>query len=271
MPSLPVALNPGTRLGPHEIATRIGKGGIGEVHRALDTNLGDRSPSKSCLTPLPTTPSGWARFEREAKTLASLNHSNIAQIYGFEKTGATRALVMALVEGETLADRLTRDGAPAFADAIRVAIQVAAALDAAHQKGIVHRDLKPANIGLTSDGAVKLLDFGLAKTAAPAVSPEAATAELESMTQAGVVVGTLPYMSPEQLQGKPVDQRADIWAFGAIVYELLTGRRLFRGDSGAAIMAAVLTRPIDLDAVPASGAQAAAYRVVLNWEGMSER
>ena len=205
------------RLGPYEVTSQIGAGGMGVVWRATDTNLGRQVAIKVLPDAVAHDPERLARFEREAKTLASLNHPNIAIIHGLEKADGIRALVMELVEGSTLADRMAQGPIP-IDEALPIAKQIAEALEAAHEQGIIHRDLKPANIKLRSDGTVKVLDFGLAKAMEPAgvmahVS-QAATITTPAMTQTGMILGTAAYMSPEQARGKPVDRRTDIWAFG---------------------------------------------------------
>ena len=221
-------LVPGTRLGPYEITAPLGAGGMGEVYRARDTRLGRDVAIKVLPGELARDPDRLARFEREARLLALLNHPNIATIYGLEESPEGTALAMELVDGATLKSPLP------LAEALRLALQIADALEAAHKRGIVHRDLKPANIMVTEAG-IKLLDFGLAKLGIAAESDETAT-----QTQAGVVVGTACYMSPEQAQGWPVDARSDIFSFGAVLYELVTGRRAFRGDSALATLASIL-------------------------------
>jgi eukaryotic-like serine/threonine-protein kinase len=240
-------LTPGTRLGPYEILSAIGAGGMGEVYRARDAKL-DRHVALKVLRGLATGDrERLTRFEREARVLAAINHPNIAQVYGFEDSGSTPALVMELVEGPTLAERLAQ-GALGLDEALPLARQIADALEAAHEQGIVHRDLKPANIKLRDDGMVKVLDFGLAKMADPAPASSGAGA-VDSPTMAlpldtgiGVILGTAAYMAPEQARGKAADRRADIWAFGVIVFEMLTGRPLFAGSDTADTLVAVLSR-----------------------------
>jgi serine/threonine-protein kinase len=247
----------GTRLGPYEIAAQIGKGGMGEVYRALDTTLGRQVAIKILPHALARDPERLARFEREAKTLAALNHPHIAQIYGFERGGEIHALVMELVEGPTLADRIAQ-GPISIDEALPIARQIVEALEAAHEQGIIHRDLKPANIKLRPDGTVKVLDFGLAKTLEPmsaagldaAASPTITSPAV--MTGVGVLLGTAAYMSPEQARGKPVDRRADVWAFGCVLYEMLSGRRAFEGEDVSLTLSQVLQREPALDALPAS-------------------
>ena len=204
------------------------------------------SPSRSCRNIWPTTAIGLARFEREAQVLAALNHPHIAHIYGFEESGTTRALVLELVEGDTLAERISHGPLP-LDEALPIARQIAEALDAAHDQGIIHRDLKPANIKITPAGVVKVLDFGLAKLMDSAsgstghsshtISP---TLTSPVMTGVGTILGTAAYMAPEQAKGRPVDKRSDMWAFGCVLYEMLTGARTFEGEDVSDTMAAVL-------------------------------
>jgi len=249
-----MALTNGTRIGPYEITGVIGAGGMGEVYRARDTQL-DRNVAIKVLPDLfAADPDRLARFEREAKTLASLNHPNIAHIHGLEEG---RALVLELVEGEDLAERLQRGPIP-IDEALPIARQIADALEAAHELGIVHRDLKPANIKVRPDGMVKVLDFGLAKALDPVEAGfsrpfdqlNSPTFTSPAMTQMGMIIGTAAYMSPEQARGKPADRRADIWAFGCVLYEMLTGRRPFGGDDISMMLAAVLKEDVDLTALP---------------------
>jgi serine/threonine-protein kinase len=256
-----VALTLGARLGPYEIIAQIGAGGMGEVYRATDTNLGRDVAIKVLPDTFAHDPERLARFEREAKTLASLNHSNIAIIHGFEKAPGLSALVMELVDGPTLADRLAQGGglsahALPIDETLAIARQIAEALEAAHEQGIIHRDLKPSNIKLRPDGTVKVLDFGLAKAMEPAGAmasrlSESSTITTPAMTKAGVILGTAAYMSPEQARGKVVDRRADIWAFGCVLYEMLAGRRVFESDEVSETLAAVLTKDPDWGALPA--------------------
>ena len=234
----------GTRLGPYEILAPIGAGGMGEVYRARDTKLKRDVALKVLPDDFALDPERMARFQREAEVLASLNHPNIAQIYGVEE----RALVMELVEGES------PKGAMPFDETWKIASQIAAGLEYAHERGIVHRDLKPANIKITPDGIVKLLDFGLAKAftgqTATSVNPENSPTLTIGATQLGVILGTAAYMAPEQAKGKTVDKRADIWSFGVVLYELLTGERLFTGDDISDTLAQVLTKQPDFKRVP---------------------
>jgi serine/threonine-protein kinase len=251
-----VALTPGTRLGSYEISALIGAGGMGEVYRAADTNLKRQVAVKILPQDVAQAADRLARFQREAELLAALNHPNIAAIYGLERADGQSALVMELVEGPTLANRIA-EGAMALDDAVPVAKQIAAALEAAHEQGIVHRDLKPANIKVRPDGTVKVLDFGLAKAIEPerASSPAVSmspTITTPAMTQVGLILGTAAYMSPEQARGRSVDKRTDIWAFGCVLFEMLTGRRVFEGDDVTDVFVAVLSKAPDWAALPAS-------------------
>ena len=247
-----MSLASGARLGPYEILSPLGAGGMGEVYRARDSKLNREVALKILPESFATDPDRLARFRREAQVLASLNHPQIGHIYGFED-GESHALVLELIEGETLAERLSRGPLPP-AEALPIARQIAAALEAAHEHGIVHRDLKPANIKIKPDGSVKVLDFGLAKalvTAAHAGRGSDDSPTLTALaTEMGVVLGTAAYMAPEQAQGKPADRRADIWAFGAVLYEMLSGRRAFEGEGRADTLAAVLRQEVDWTALP---------------------
>jgi serine/threonine protein kinase len=242
-------LAPGTRLGPYQILAPIGAGGMGEVYRAKDTKLDREVAIKTLPEAFGRDPERLARFEREAKALAALNHPNIAAIYGVED----RALVMELVEGETV-DALIKAGPLPIDTALDYARQIAEALEAAHEKGIVHRDLKPANIKITPQGVVKVLDFGLATITqlADTNASDATNSPTFTMspTRAGMILGTAAYMSPEQARGKPVDRRADIWAFGVVLYEMLTGEKLFHGETITDILASVVKEQPDLTKVP---------------------
>src|SRR5262245_4992423 len=231
-----MGLASGTRVGPYEILSAIGAGGMGEVYRATDINLGREVAIKVLPVAFAQDPERVARFEREAKILASLNHPNIAQIYGLEKSQGTFALVMELVEGEDLSRRIARGPIP-IDEALPIARQICEALEAAHEQGIIHRDLKPANIKIRPDGTVKVLDFGLAKLAEPSAvagthpSPLSLSPTITSpalMTGVGVLLGTAAYMSPEQAKGREANKRSDIWAFGCVLYEMLTGERAFK-------------------------------------------
>ncbi|BCS32379.1 hypothetical protein TBR22_A15890 [Luteitalea sp. TBR-22] len=265
----PLALTPGTRLGPYQIAAPLGAGGMGEVYRATDTNLKRQVAIKVLPASVAADADRLARFQREAEVLAALNHPNIAAIHGLEKTSECTALVMELVEGEDLSQRIARlraQGAPAgqagmpLDEALPIARQIAEALEAAHEQGIIHRDLKPANIKVRDDGTVKVLDFGLAKALAPEGASATAgmsasmspTMTSPAMTQMGMILGTAAYMAPEQARGKAVDRRADIWAFGVVLYEMLAGTRAFAGEEISDVLAAVLRQDIDWKALPAA-------------------
>jgi serine/threonine-protein kinase len=242
----------GTRFGSYEIAGSLGAGGMGEVYRARDTTLEREVAIKVLPESFANDANRVARFEQEAKTLAALNHPNIAHIYGLERAGGTTALVMELVEGPTLADRIAQGPVPAD-EALNIAMQILAALEAAHERGIVHRDLKPANVKVRPDGAVKVLDFGIAKALDTRVTsgPQAPSLTTPAMTQAGIILGTAAYMSPEQARGKAIDQRADIWAFGCLLYEMLTGQPAFGGEDVLVTLARVLDRDTNMNSLPA--------------------
>ena len=249
-----MTLSAGSRLGPYEIVSALGAGGMGEVYRARDTRIGRDVAIKVLPVEFAADGDRLARFRREAQVLGSLNHPHIAAIYGLEESGGVDALVLELVEGETLEERLAAGPLPVD-EALAIARQIAEALEAAHERGIVHRDLKPANVKLLADGTVKVLDFGLAK----AVAAEQSSSDLANSptltvanTQAGAVIGTAAYMSPEQARGKAVDRRADVWAFGAVLYEMLTGRRAFEGETASDILAAILMREPDLASLPSA-------------------
>jgi serine/threonine-protein kinase len=247
----------GASLGAYRITGKLGEGGMGEVYRARDTKLSRDVALKILPASLATDADRLARFKREAQVLASLNHSNIAQIYGLEDSTATHALVLELVDGPTLADRIA-SGPMAVADALPIARQIAEALEAAHEQGIIHRDLKPANVKVRPDGTVKVLDFGLAKALAANASSAIAdamsspTVTTPAMTALGVILGTAAYMSPEQAKGRAADKRADIWAFGVVLFEMLAGRPLFAGDSVVETIGLVATRDPDWSQLPAS-------------------
>ena len=248
-----MSLASGSRLGPYEVVSPIGAGGMGEVYRARDTKLGRDVALKVLPDSLAPDPERLARFEREAQLLAALNHPSIAHIHGFEDSTGTAALVMELVDGPTLADRIAQGPMP-LEEAVPIAKQIAEALEAAHEQGIIHRDLKPANIKVRPDGAVKVLDFGLAKAFDPPFSSGAGATMSPTLsihaTQAGIILGTAAYMSPEQARGKSVDKRADIWAFGCVFYEMLTGRRAFEGDDVSITLAAVMMKEPDWKVLP---------------------
>ena len=249
-----MALTPGTTLGPYEVTAKIGEGGMGEVYRARDTKL-DRDVALKVLPQAFTDdPDRLARFEREAKVLASLNHPNIGSIYGLEEAEGQKALVLELVEGPTLAERIKQGPIPVD-EALPIAKQIAEALEAAHEQGIIHRDLKPANVKVKDDGTVKVLDFGLAKAFQPDASDVSASMSptislTAAATQMGMVIGTAAYMAPEQARGKQVDRRADVFAFGVVLYEMLTGQRPFQGEDVSLTLAAVMTFEPDLDLLP---------------------
>jgi eukaryotic-like serine/threonine-protein kinase len=252
-----MALSPGTRLGSYEVSASIGAGGMGEVYRARDTRLGREVALKLLPPSVADDPDRLMRFEREARTLAALNHPNIAQIYGVEESGGQRALVMELVDGLTLEDVFFGSAPPAIADVISWFRQIAEALEAAHDAGVIHRDLKPANVKVRPDGTVKVLDFGLAKAQASGTEDSGAaslgpTMTSPAMTAMGVILGTAAYMAPEQARGRTVDRRADIWAFGVMLHEALTGQRGFGGETISDTIAAVLTRSLDSAALPLS-------------------
>src|ERR1700675_1922656 len=228
---------------------------MGEGYKARDTNLDRDVAIKILADAFVADPERVARFQREAKTLASLNHPNIGGIYGLEERGGVTALVMELVEGEDLSQRIA-PGAIPIDEALPIARQIAEALETAHEQGIIHRDLKPANIKVRPDGTVKVLDFGLAKApepvgSAPHVSQSPTITTPAMMTGVGVILGTAAYMSPEQVAGSPVDRRADIWSYGVVLWEMLSGRRLFGGDTVAHTLADVLRRSIDFDTLTA--------------------
>jgi hypothetical protein len=260
-----MALAPGTRLGPYEVTALLGVGGMGEVYRATDTNLGRAVAIKVLPEAVAQDGDRLARFDREARTLAALNHPHIAAIYGLERSSpgsggaggqaGTIALVMELVEGPTLADRIGQGPIP-IDEALPIARQIAEALEAAHEQGIIHRDLKPANVKVRDDGTVKVLDFGLAKAMEPAgalatsqsLSPTITT---PAMTQAGMILGTAAYMSPEQARGRTVDKRTDIWAFGVVLYEMLTGTRAFDSEDLSLTLADVMRAEPAWERLPA--------------------
>jgi Protein kinase domain/WD40-like Beta Propeller Repeat len=257
-----LALPPGTRLGVYEVLSKLGEGGMGEVYRATDTKLKRQVAIKILPPALAADHDRLARFQREAEVLASLNHPHIAGIHGLEESPSTgsgqagiTALVMELVEGDDLSQRIARGAIP-IDEALPIAKQIAEALEAAHEQGIVHRDLKPANIKVRADGTVKVLDFGLAKAMDPAGTSSGNAMNSPTLTspatQFGVILGTAAYMAPEQAKGKSVDKRADIWAFGVVTYEMLTGRRLFDAEDISETLAAVLTRDLSMATLPAA-------------------
>jgi len=246
-------LSAGTRLGSYEVTAQIGAGGMGEVYQAHDSKLGRDVAIKVLPEAFAHDPERLSRFQREAKMLAALNHPNIATIYGLEQSGDISYLVMELVPGETLAERVKREGAVPIEEALAIAKQMAEALEAAHEKSIIHRDLKPANVKVTPEGKVKVLDFGLAKAfAGDGASEDPGNSPTLSMaaTMQGVILGTAAYMSPEQAKGKAVDKRTDIWAFGAVLYELLTGKAAFHGEDVGDILASVVKTEPDWSRLP---------------------
>jgi serine/threonine protein kinase/Tol biopolymer transport system component len=243
----------GTKFGSYEVLTLIGAGGMGEVYQAHDAKLGRDVAIKVLPEAFAHDAERLSRFQREAKMLAALNHPNIATIYGLEQSGGTSYLIMEFVSGETLQERLKRDGPIPVEEALAIAKQIADALEAAHEKGIVHRDLKPANVKVTTEGKVKVLDFGLAKAFAgdPSTEDLANSPTLtRAATMQGVILGTAAYMSPEQARGKAVDKRTDIWGFGVVLYELLTGKRLFTGEDVTETLASVVKDQPDLSQLP---------------------
>jgi serine/threonine protein kinase len=249
-----MAIADGTCLGSYEVVAQIGAGGMGEVYQAHDTKLGRDVAIKVLTEAFAHDAERLSRFQREAKMLAALNHTNIATIYGLEQSNGTSYLVMELVSGETLAERIKREGAVSVQEALTIAQQIAEALEAAHEKGIIHRDLKPANVKVTSEGKVKVLDFGLAKAFAGEAGLELSKAPtLTAMgTEEGKILGTPTYMSPEQARGKLVDKRTDVWAFGCLLYELLTGKQAFQGETTQDTIAVILEREPDWRALPQS-------------------
>jgi len=258
-----MALASGARLGSFEVTGQIGAGGMGVVYRARDTKLKRDVAIKVLPATVARDPERLSRLQREAEVLASLNHPNIAQIYGLEESDGTTTLVLELVDGPTLADRIAAGPLPVD-EALAIAMQIADALEAAHGQGIVHRDLKPANIKLKADGTVKVLDFGIAKAldlrAASGLSP---VMETPTVTQTGIILGTAAYMSPEQARGKGVDQRTDIWAFGCVLYEMLTGQQAFGGEDVTVMLARILEREPTLDALPKAVSPAVRRTVAL--------
>jgi serine/threonine-protein kinase len=234
----------GTNLAHYEITAHLGSGGMGEVYQATDSKLGRSVAIKVLPETFVRDAERVARFEREARVLAALNHPNVGAIYGLEESGGQKFLVMELVEGETLASRLARGPIP-IDETLGIAKQIVDALESAHEKGVIHRDLKPANLKVTPEGVVKVLDFGLAKAMSEAEPASANLSNSPTMlsiagTNAGVIMGTASYMSPEQAKGRPVDRRTDIFAFGCVLYEMLTGRRAFDGEDVSEILGSVL-------------------------------
>ena len=246
-----MALAVGSRLGHYDVTALIGEGGMGQVYQATDTKLNRQVALKILPDAFATDPDRLARFQREAQVLASLNHPNIAAIHGLEDSEGTKALVLELVEGPTLADRIAQGPIPVD-EALPIARQIAEALEAAHEAGVIHRDLKPANIKVREDGTVKVLDFGLAKAldTTPQGDPSQSPTLTAAATQMGVIMGTAAYMSPEQARGKPVDKRADIWSFGVVLFEMLTGQRAFQGEDVSLTLASVMKSDPNLMTLP---------------------
>ena len=257
-----MGLAPGTSIGHYDVTALLGEGGMGQVWQATDTQLNRQVALKILPDAFAADPDRLARFTREAQILASLNHPNIAAIYGIEEAEGTRALVLELVEGPTLADRIAKGPIP-LDEALPIAKQIAEALEAAHEAGVIHRDLKPANIKVREDGTVKVLDFGLAKALDP--NPEGDPSQSPTLTaaatQMGVIMGTAAYMAPEQASGQPTDRRSDFWSFGVVVFEMLNGGRLFEADTASHVLAKVLEAPIDLDRLP-DGTPPSLHRLV---------
>jgi len=245
----------GTSLIHYRLTAKLGAGGMGEVYRATDTKLGREVAIKVLPEQFSESRESVARFEREAKVLASLDHPNIAAIYGFEQASGTRFLVLQLVEGETLAERLQRGALP-VRTALEVCRQISEALEVAHEKGVIHRDLKPANVKITPDGKVKVLDFGIAKGLLdePSIQRNAAQEDtptvLTASTRPGAILGTPAYMSPEQARGESVDKRSDIWSFGCVLYECLSGTKLFEAETPIDSLHAVLHKEPDWSLLP---------------------
>src|SRR5688572_7788601 len=261
-----MGLSPGTRLGAYEIVGLLGAGGMGEVYRAIDTRLDRHVALKVLPESVASDPERTARFQREAKVLASLNHPHIAALFGLENDAGRHFLTMELVEGETLADRIARGPIP-LDEALPIARQIAEALESAHEQGVIHRDLKPANIKVREDGTIKVLDFGLAKmlenettsgSSSLSLSPTITT---PAMTQIGMILGTAAYMAPEQARGKSADRRSDVWAFGCVLFEMLTGRQAFAGEDVTDVIAAVVRGEPAWDALP--GDTPASIRLLL--------
>ena len=246
-----MALEIGSRIAHYDVTALIGEGGMGQVYQATDTKLNRQVALKILPEAFATDPDRLARFQREAQVLASLNHPGIAAIYGIEEDEGTRALVLELVEGPTLAERISKGPIP-LDEALPIAKQIAEALEAAHEAGVIHRDLKPANIKVREDGTVKVLDFGLAKAldTTPQGDPSESPTLTAAATQMGVIMGTAAYMSPEQARGRPVDKRADIWSFGVVLYEVLTGQRAFQGEDVSMTLSSVLQREPDWSGLP---------------------
>ena len=251
-----MSLPAGTRLGPYEIVAPLGAGGMGDVYRGRDTRLERNVAIKVLGAHLATDPQFRLRFEREARAISSLEHPNICTLFDVGEQGNISYLVMPLLDGETLADRLSgpdgHDRALPVREALRIAIEIASAIEAAHEHGIVHRDLKPANIFVLRDGTAKILDFGLAKDSRSVSGVATHETTIAEATEPGIILGTAAYMAPEQVRGLAIDKRTDIWAFGCVLYQMLAGRRPFAGQTPSDIMAAILEREPDWTALPPS-------------------
>ena len=251
-----MSLPTGTRLGPYEIVAPLGAGGMGDVYRGRDTRLERNVAIKVLSAHLATDPQFRLRFEREARAISSLEHPNICTLFDVGEQGDISYLVMPLLDGETLAERLSgpdgHDRALPVREALRIAIEIASAIEAAHEHGIVHRDLKPANIFVLRDGTAKILDFGLAKDSRSVSGIATHETTIAEATEPGIILGTAAYMAPEQVRGLPIDKRTDIWAFGCVLYQMLAGRRPFAGQTPSDIMAAILEREPDWTALPPS-------------------
>lgn len=244
-------LSPGTKLNHYEIIESVGAGGMGEVYRARDTNLGRDVAIKVLPEAFSRDKERLDRFQREARLLAKLNHPNIATLHGLEEHEGRRFIVMELVEGETLQERIAKGPIPVD-EAVALFIQIADGLEAAHEKAVIHRDLKPSNIKMGPNEQIKILDFGLAKTFVdedPSAADSSQSPTLSRGTQVGVIMGTAAYMSPEQAKGQQVDKRTDVWAFGCCLYEALTGRKVFYGETVGDVLAAVIRAGIDWSAL----------------------
>ena len=251
-----MSLPTGTRLGPYEIVAPLGAGGMGDVYRGRDTRLERNVAIKVLSAHLATDPQFRLRFEREARAISSLEHPNICTLFDVGEQGDISYLVMPLLDGETLADRLSgpggHDRALPVREALRIAIEIASAIEAAHEHGIIHRDLKPANIFVLRDGTAKILDFGLAKDSRSASGVATHETTIAEPTEPGIILGTAAYMAPEQVRGLSIDKRTDIWAFGCVLYQMLAGRRPFAGQTPSDVMAAILEREPDWTALPPS-------------------
>ncbi len=245
----------GKTISHYKVLEKIGQGGMGEVYRATDTKLNRDVALKILPEQFASDSQRMGRFQREAEVLASLDHPNIGQIYGIEEAGQTKALLLRLIEGPTLADRIAQGPIP-VEEALKIALQITEGMESAHEKGIIHRDLKPANIKITPEGQVKILDFGLAKALEGETPPASDLSQSPTLTaaatKAGVILGTAAYMSPEQAKGRTIDKQTDVWAFGCVLYEMLTGRQVFAAEDVSTILARVLDREPDFTPLPAN-------------------